>query len=114
MEQRLITVGLVTKPTVVFSSKRATLSAAQLKGTSISKFELQDDDFTIIFKTGAGRLKVQSKDGAQGGIFQMETEFANNVDFVHILGPELFYFKNEVTGKINFGNGIVSIHSCPC
>lgn len=101
-------VGMVTKPTVVFSSKTATLTPAQLKGSTISKFELRDDNFNIIFNTGAGKLKVQSKDGAQGGIFQMETEFAANVEFTHTLGPELFYFTNAVTGKINFGNGVVS------
>ncbi|WWD06821.1 hypothetical protein V865_004916 [Kwoniella europaea PYCC6329] len=99
---------MVTRPTIVFSSKTPVLSPAQLKGTTITDFDLRDDGFNIIFKTGAGKFKIQSKDGAQGGIFQMETEFANNVDFVHTLGPELFYFKNAVTGKINFSNGVSS------
>jgi hypothetical protein len=99
---------MVTTPTVIFSSKVATLSAAQLAGTTIDSLQLQDDTLVIIFKTSGGKLKFQAKDGAQGGIFQMETEFAGNVEFTHTLGPTLFYFINEVTGKVNFGNGIVS------
>jgi hypothetical protein len=99
--------GLVTSPTTIFTSKVATLGAAQLAGSTIRDFQLQDDIFSIIFNTGAGKLKLQTKDGAQGGLFQMETEFASNVEFIHVLGPTLFYFLNSVTGKINFGNGIV-------
>lgn len=100
---------MVTRPTVIFSSKAPTLSPAQLKSVTISKFDLRDDTFNIIFSTPAGKLKVQSKDGAQGGIFQVETEMGTTaVEFTHTLGPELFYFKNAVTGKINFGNGEVS------
>ena len=98
---------MVTRPTVIFHSKTPTLTPAQLKGSTLSRFDLKDDTFNIIFNTAAGKLKVQSKDGAQGGIFQMETEFAGDVELVHTLGPELFYFKNGVTGKINFGNGEV-------
>lgn len=99
---------MVTRPTVLFTSKLATLTASQLAGASIKSFELSDATLVILFKTKAGKLKLQAKDGAAGGIFQMETEFAGNIEFTHTLGPELFYFVNSVTGKINFGNGVVS------
>lgn len=98
---------MVLTPTVLFTSKIAELTAAQLSGASISSFELRDDTLVIIFNTAAGKLKIQAKDGAAGGIFQMETEFTGNLTFTHTLGPKLFYFVNSVTGKINFGDGIV-------
>jgi hypothetical protein len=98
---------MVTSPTVLFTSKIAQLTAAQLSGASIKSFELRDDTLVILFNTAAGKLKLQAKDGAAGGIFQMETEFAGNVTFTHTLGSKLFYFVNSVTGKINFGDGIV-------
>ncbi|KAF4555627.1 Hypothetical protein D9617_2g055900 [Elsinoe fawcettii] len=97
---------MVTSPTVIFSSKTPSLTAAQRNGITIKDFDLSDDVFVIIFSTGGGKLKVQSKDAPQGGIFQMETEFASDVEFVHTLGPDVFYFKNANTGKINFGNGV--------
>lgn len=98
---------MVTSPTILFASKVASLSASQLAGAIIKDFQLEDDTFVILFKTNAGKLKFQAKDGAQGGLFQMETEFANAVESTHILGPDLFYFVNSVTNKINFGDGKV-------
>ncbi|KAG8628214.1 hypothetical protein KVT40_004087 [Elsinoe batatas] len=100
---------MVTSPTVIFTSKTPSLTPAQRSSSSIKDFDLQDDVFVIIFSTPLGKLKIQSKDAPQGGIFQMETEFASDVEFVHTLGPEVFYFKNSVTGKINFGNGIDAV-----
>jgi len=96
---------MVTAPTVVFASKVPTLTAAQRSGVRLSKLEVKDDSIVAIFTTAAGKLKVQAKDGAQGGIFQMEPEFAGPVELVHTLGPGLFYFVNQYTGKINFGDG---------
>jgi len=100
---------MVTKPTVIFASKVPTLTAAQRAGAKISKFELKDDTLVVIFSTSLGKYKIQAKDGAQGGIFQMETEFAGPVEFTHILGPNLFYFVNSFTGKINFGTGVDAV-----
>jgi hypothetical protein len=96
---------MVTSPTVVFASKVPTLSAAQLAGATIKQLEVKDDSLTVLFTTSLGKYKIQAKDGAQGGIFQMETEFAGPVEFVHTLGAGIFYFTNSFTGKINFGNG---------
>jgi hypothetical protein len=102
---------MVTKPTVVFASKVPSLTAAQLAGTKLSSLEVKDDTLVAIFATGAGKLKVQAKDGAQGGVFQMETEFAQPVTFTHTLGAGLFYFTNPYTGKINFGDGTPAVAS---
>lgn len=100
---------MVTKPTVIFASKVPTLTAAQLAGAKISQLEVKDDTLVVIFSTSLGKYKIQAKDGAQGGIFQMETEFAGPVEFTHILGPDLFYFVNSFTGKINFGTGVDAV-----
>lgn len=100
---------MVTSPTVVFVSKVPTLTAAQRSSVKIKELEVKDDTLVIIFSTSAGKLKIQAKDGAQGGIFQMEPEFAGPVEIVHTLGPDLFYFVNSFTGKINFGNGISAV-----
>ncbi|MGN7967736.1 hypothetical protein [Microbacterium sp. 22296] len=104
---------MVTTPTVVFASKVPTLTAAQRSGTRLSSLEVRDDAVVAIFTTAAGKLKIQAKDGAQGGIFQMEPEFAAPVELVHTLGPGLYYFVNQYTGKINFGNGVDAVASGP-
>lgn len=100
---------MVTSPTVVFASKVPTLTTGQLSGVRLSKLELKDDAVIAIFTTAAGKLKIQAKDGAQGGIFQMEPEFAGPVELVHTLGPGLFYFVNSFTGKVNFGDGVDAV-----
>ncbi|MFE1664043.1 hypothetical protein [Microbacterium sp. P02] len=104
---------MVTAPTVVFASKVPTLTAAQRAGIRLSKLEVKDDSLVAIFTTGGGKLKIQAKDGAQGGIFQMEPEFAAPVELTHTLGAGLFYFVNQYTGKINFGNGTNAVTSGP-
>lgn len=104
---------MVTSPTVVFASKVPTLTAAQRAGTRLSSLEVRDDTLVAIFTTAGGKLKIQAKDGAQGGIFQMEPEFTAPVELVHTLGPGLFYFVNQYTGKINFGNGVDAVASGP-
>ncbi len=97
---------MVTTPTVVFAAKVPQLTAAQLRSVRIGALRLRDGVLVAEFTTAAGKLKVQAKDAPQGGIFQMEQEFGAPVDYVHTLGPTLFYFVNEYTGKINFGNGV--------
>jgi hypothetical protein len=97
---------MVTEPTVVFASKVPVLTPAQLSGVRISELRLRDDTLVVSFSTAAGKFKVQAKDAPQGGIFQMEQEFGGPVEYVHTLGAGLFYFVNEFTGKVNFGNGV--------
>ena len=100
---------MVTQPTVVFASKVPTLTPAQIGTVKIKQLEVKDDTVVVIFTAAAGKFKIQAKDGAQGGIFQMEPEFAQPVELVHTLGPGLFYFVNQYTGKINFGNGVDAV-----
>ncbi|NUO36367.1 MAG: hypothetical protein HOQ27_15060 [Dermatophilaceae bacterium] len=99
---------MVTSPTVVFQSKVPTLTAAQLAGP-VLELQVRDDTLVALFRTAGGKLKVQAKDAPQGGIFQMEPEFASNVTLTHTLGPTLFYFVNPFTGKVNFGNGVDAV-----
>lgn len=97
---------MVTGPTVVFASKVPQLTAAQLRSVRLGELRLRDGVLVAEFTTAAGKLKVQAKDAPQGGIFQMEQEFGAPVEYVHTLGPGLFYFVNEFTGKVNFGDGV--------
>jgi len=96
---------MVTRPTVVFSSKVPVLTAAQRSAPVLDRLEVRDGTLVAILSTAAGKLKVQAKDAPQGGIFQMEPEFVGNVEVVHTLGPTLFYFVNPFTAKVNFGDG---------
>ena len=97
---------MVTGPTVVFASKVPQLTTDQLRGVRIGELRLRDDVLVAEFTTAAGKFKIQAKDAPQGGIFQMEQEFGGPVEYVHTLGPTLFYFVNEYTGKVNFGDGV--------
>ena len=54
-------------------------------------------------RRGTAGMKLQLKDCAQGGVFQMEPDQTTVV--THVLAPNVFYFNNPLTGKINFGNG---------
>lgn len=100
---------MVTAPTVVFASKVPTLTAAQKAGVKLSQLEVKDDTVTVIFTSAGGKMKFQAKDAPQGGIFQMEPEFGSSVEVTHTLGAGLFYFVNQFTGKINFGNGVNAV-----
>ena len=100
---------MVTQPTVVFASKVPTLTAAQRSGARISRLEVKDDTVVVLFATAGGTFKIQAKDGAQGGIFQMESEFGAPVEFTHTLGAGLFYFLNPATGKVNLGDGTPAV-----
>jgi hypothetical protein len=95
----------------VFASKVPTLTPAQLAGATIKSLEVKDDTLVVLFSTAGGKFKIQAKDGAQGGIFQMESEFGAPVEFTHTLGAGLFYFVNQYTGKVNFGDGVDPVTS---
>jgi hypothetical protein len=67
-----------------------------------------DTDLTILARGKAGKVKIQAKDCATGGIFQQEVEseaVAKPVVFTHTLAPGMSYFVNPYTQKVNFGNG---------
>lgn len=100
---------MVTKPTVLFASKVPVLTAAQLARPVLSQLEIRDSSVIATFSVAGGKLKIQAKDAPQGGIFQMEPEMGANVEIVHTLGAGIFYFLNEFTGKVNFGDGIAAV-----
>ncbi|NHC13634.1 hypothetical protein [Motilibacter deserti] len=91
--------------TPVFASKVADLGTRTLNSGEL-EIKLSDSDLVLLRK-GAGELKmkIQAKDCATGGIFQMEPEGAGNVLVTHTLSPGMYYYVNPYTGKINFGNG---------
>ncbi|KAJ6557259.1 hypothetical protein DFH09DRAFT_1084186 [Mycena vulgaris] len=100
---------IVAKPTVIFSSQTISLTKTQLGTINVRTIEVKDDSALVLFETSAGKVKYQINDGASGGILQIETEFSSNIEFVHKLGPELFYFINPFTNKTNFGDGLGAV-----
>ena len=84
---------LVDRPTVIFASK------TPLHGAVLTRTErLRNDrgDLVFIRTNGDVSVKIQAKDCAQGGVFQMEVE-ADSVESIrvrHVLAPETFYFDN--------------------
>ncbi len=95
--------------TPVFASK-----VPQLPGplTDDLRVDARDGTLALVRQGRSGEkkvtMKIQAKDCAQGGIFQMEPEIepAQNVTVTHTLAPGMFFFKNPyANGKINFGNG---------
>jgi hypothetical protein len=88
--------------TPLFASK-----VPDLKGQTLDAGELEiqlSPQSAVIRRRGGGAgMKLQLKDCANGGIFQMEPDQQTVV--THTLAPRIFYFNNPLTGKINFGNG---------
>lgn len=92
--------------------------------TSGVELELKGEGLVILREGPGLTMKVQAKDCAQGGVFQMEPERADQSAtlFTHVLAPEAFYFDNGnfrqregdvvpykdttilVPSRINFGN----------
>ena len=82
------------KNLVAFASKTPDLKGSTL--TSPLTVSL-DKGNILLSRTGTSvSMKIQSKDCAAGGIFQMEPERADGqaTVFTHTLGPDAFYFDN--------------------
>lgn len=80
--------------TIVFASKTPNHRGLALTGDLLID---SDDEQMTIMRSGPGlTMKLQMKDCAQGGIFQMEVEREDQTATVitHILGDEVFYFDN--------------------
>lgn len=84
---------LVERPTVIFSEKTP-LHGAVL--TRTDRLRNDKGDLVLIRTNGVVEVKIQAKDCAQGGIFQMEIERDDDrpTRFHHVLGPETFYYDN--------------------
>ncbi len=81
-------------PTVVFAAKIPDHQGLEL--ISDVSVELNRESL-VITRTGPGLLmKIQAKDWASGGIFQIEPERADGAEtvFTHVLADEVFYFDN--------------------
>ena len=109
-------------PTPVFASKLPDHQGLTLTGAL--SVELKDTDVELN-RAGPGvSMKIQAKDCATGGIFQMEVERQDGVPtlFTHVLADKVFYFDNRnfrnregdvvpfkdttivVPSRVNFGN----------
>ncbi|MCW3840405.1 hypothetical protein ONA70_09895 [Micromonospora yasonensis] len=84
------------RPTPVYAGKVPDHRGLTL--TSAISLELRDEDMTIT-RTGTNGLsmKIQAKDCAQGGIFQMEPRRGDGTRtrIVHQLADDVFYFDNS-------------------
>jgi hypothetical protein len=112
------------RSTVVFSSKTPDHRGLTLTGALTVTLAGENLEIT---RTGPGlTMKLQAKDCANGGVFQMEVQRADaaRTVFTHILAPSVFYFDNPffraregdvlpykdttatVTTRINFANDL--------
>ena len=82
------------KRTPVFASKLPDHRGAALSGPM--EVRLRGSDVVISREGSAVSMKIQSKDCAQGGIFQMEPEREDGTAtvFTHRLAPSAFYYDN--------------------
>ena len=80
--------------TVVFASKTPDLQGSTL--TSALDVRIGQGDLVISRTGSAASIKIQAKDCAQGGIFQMEAERSDGQPtiYTHRLAPDVFYFDN--------------------
>ncbi|HEV7664509.1 MAG TPA: hypothetical protein VGQ62_13295 [Chloroflexota bacterium] len=92
--------------TPLFAAKVADLKGRTLDAGGLD-VKLSPATLDLRRDGSAVKMKIQAKDCATGGIFQMEPETADGspVIMTHTLASSMFYFKNPFTGKINFGNG---------
>ena len=109
-------------PTPVYASKLPDHQGLTL--TSALSVELKDTDIELNREGRGVSMKIQAKDCANGGIFQMEVEREDGVPtlFTHTLADKVFYFDNRnfrnregdsvpykdttvvVTPRVNFAN----------
>ena len=112
--------------TVVFASKTPDLRGSTL--TDPARIEVKEEGLEILRKGRAVKMKIQAKDCANGGLFQMEPEREDGTAtrITHTLAPGVFYFDNPnfraregdvlpykdttvtVTPRVNFGNDLSS------
>jgi hypothetical protein len=94
--------SLTSARTPVWESK--TLSLGPVLRSDV---EVRSDggDLLVLARGRAGKVKIQAKDCATGGIFQQEVEAGTTVRATHTLAPNMYYFVNPSTGKVNFGDG---------
>ena len=106
--------------TPVFAAKTPDLQGARLAGAM--SLRLRDDRVELERDGGSVAMKIQAKDCAQGGIFQMEPEREDGgpTRITHTLAAGVFYFDNPffrarigqvlngvtVGARVNFANDV--------
>ena len=88
--------------TPVWDSKTLSLGPVLRTETEV---RVGDGGVTMLTRGKAGKVKIQAKDCATGGIFQQEVEAGSAVTATHTLAANMYYFVNPYTGKVNFGDG---------
>ena len=83
-----------------------TPDATLMDDLGAESIDLLDILFRVERATGVKISASELGDEMQGGI--SDEEFGTAVEYVHTLGPGLYYFVNEFTGKVNFGNGVAA------
>lgn len=91
---------LVTSPTVIFTRYSFALPAGATANVRLDKLEIKDDKVVLQVTAAGGKFKIQANDRAQGGVLQTEPELGTNIELTRVLGPNMFYFVNEFTGKV--------------
>jgi hypothetical protein len=92
--------------TVLFTRKEPQLGNNLLEKDDL-EVQLGGGTLQLLRRGRTLKMKLQAKDCAQGGIFQMEPESESGTatTFIHTLAaPDVFYFVNPYTSKMNFGN----------
>lgn len=97
-------------PTVVFASKAPDHGKVLTSGVDLRI----DADGIVAERQGGGQsMKIQAKNCAQGGIFQMEPE--PGTTFTHTLGPDFGYdgFGAPGSGRLCITNGDFAAYESP-
>jgi len=97
---------LVSKPTLIFQSKTPVLASSDLKGLILSEVEVRAGSARLQFEFSGGKMKFQINDSPDHGILQIEPELSSPTEFIHILGPNVFYFVDPDINKILFTDGL--------
>jgi hypothetical protein len=88
--------------TPIFAAKTPDLKGRTLDSGEL-EVQLSPQSLVTRRRGGGAGMKIQAKDCATGGIFQIEPD--QQTVFTHRLAPGVFYFRNPLTGKINYGDG---------
>jgi hypothetical protein len=88
--------------TPIWASKTLSLGPVLRTETEVRS---SGGDLLLVARGRAGKVKIQAKDCATGGTFQQEVEAGTAVRATHTLAPNMYYFVNPYTGKVNFGDG---------
>ena len=96
-------------PTVVFASKVPSIGA--VLNSAIGLRLDKAGDMRIERSGGGQKMKIQAKNCAQGGLFQMEAE--PGTTYTHVLGADFAYNGPSGTGRLCITNGAFPAYESP-